>query len=419
MSFLAETDPEVAAIIQAERQRQKGTLEMIASENHALPAVLEAMGSVLTDKYAEGYPGRRYYCGNENMDTVEQLAIDRAKNLFGCEHANVQPHSGTNANLACYIAALNPGDKIMGMNLYHGGHLSHGMPLNLSGKLYDVVEYGVAEDTEMLDMDQVRDIALAARPAMIIAGASAYARIIDFEAFGQIADEVGALLLSDIAHIAGLVVTGLHPSPVPHSAIVTSTTHKTLRGPRGGVILCRQQWAKKVDLAVFPGIQGGPIMQNVAAKAVTFGECSKPHFTEYCKAIIANAKALAEALLAKGWRLVSGGTDNHLLLIDLRTRMPETTGRQAAMHLAAAGIITNWNTIPNDPRPPAKTSGIRLGTPALTTRGMGTEQMKRIAGWIDELLIADGDEQVIARIRSGVAELCEAFPVPWALGETA
>jgi len=414
MSALAEVDPEVARIIAAERQRQGDTLEMIASENHASRAVLEAMGSVLTDKYAEGYPGRRYYCGNKNMDAAEQLAIDRAKQIFGAEHVNVQPHSGTNANIAVYIAALRPGEKIMGMSLAHGGHLSHGHPINLSGKLYEIIGYGVEDDSEMLDMDHVRQIALNERPQMIVAGASAYARTIDFEAFGQIADEVGCPLVSDIAHIAGLVATGLHPSPVPHSAIVTTTTHKTLRGPRGGMILCRAEWAKKINSAVFPGIQGGPIMQNIAAKAVAFAECLKPEFADYCKAIVANAKALAAELMALGWRLVSGGTDNHLLLLDLRSRMPDTTGRDAAMRLARAGVIANWNTIPNDPRPPLKASGIRLGTPALTTRGMGPEQMEQIAKWIDQVLTAEDDSDVVASVRGQVSELCKAFPVPWA-----
>jgi len=414
MSFLDAADPEVGRIIKTERDRQGNTLEMIASENHASPAVLEAMGSVLTDKYAEGYPGRRYYCGNENMDAVEQLAIDRAKELFACEHANVQPHSGTNANIACYMAALDPGDKVMGMHLAHGGHLSHGLHINISGKLYEIVNYGVEDDSETLDMDHVRDIALAEKPKMIIAGASAYSRIIDFEAFGRIADEVGAVLLSDIAHIAGLVVAGMHPTPVPYGALVTTTTHKTLRGPRGGVVLCREDWAKKINSAVFPGIQGGPIMQNIAAKAVAFAECLKPAFKEYCKAVIFNAKALAAALSELGWRLVSGGTDNHLMLIDLRSRMPETTGKQAAIRLGSAGIIANWNTIPNDPRPPMKASGVRLGTPALTTRGMGQTQMRQIAKWIDQILVADDDSPAIAEVRQAVKDMCDEFPVPWA-----
>jgi glycine hydroxymethyltransferase len=413
MSRIEDVDPQVAGIIANERTRQRNTIELIASENHASPAVLEAMGSVMTDKYAEGYPGRRYYCGNENMDAVEQLAIDRAKELFGCEHANVQPHSGTSANIACYMAALNPGDKIMGMALAHGGHLSHGLSINFSGKLYEVVSYGVEDDTETLDMNHVRDAALKERPKMIIAGASAYSRTIDFEAFGKIADEVGAVLLSDMAHIAGLVAAGMHPSPVPHSALVTTTTHKTLRGPRGGVVLCREDWAKKINSAVFPGIQGGPIMQNIAAKAVAFKQCMTDEFRKYAADVIVNAKALADALAGLGWRIVSGGTDNHLMLVDLRSRMPDTTGRDAAMRLATAGIIANWNTIPNDPRPPLKASGIRLGTPALTTRGMGVEQMKRVAAWIDEVLRAEDDSPVIARTRSAVGELCKSFPVPW------
>lgn len=413
MDVLERTDPQAAAIIQAERDRQSNTLELIASENHTSAGVLEAMGSVLTDKYAEGYPGRRYYCGNENIDNAEQLAIDRAKEMFACEHANVQPHSGTSANIAVYMAALEPGDKIMGMKLAHGGHLSHGMHLNFSGKMYEVVDYGVEDETEMIDMDHVREIALKERPGMIVAGASAYPRIIDFEAFGKIADEAGSHVLADIAHIAGLVVAGLHPTPVPHCAFVTSTTHKTLRGPRGGLILTRDEWAKKINSTIFPGIQGGPLEQIIIAKAVAFGECLKPQFSEYCKAIITNAKTLAETLMEKGWRLVSGGTDNHLMLLDLRSRLPETTGRDAAMRLATAGIITNWNTIPNDPRPPLKASGIRLGTPALTTRQMGPEQMRLVAGWIDEVLITGEDEKAILSVRSKVEELCKAFPVPW------
>ena len=414
MSILEQTDPQAAAIIQAERHRQVTTLELIASENHTSPSVLEAMGSVLTDKYAEGYPGRRYYCGNENIDNAEQLAIDRTKEMFGCDHANVQPHSGTSANIAVYMAALKVGDKIMGMKLAHGGHLSHGMHLSFSGKMYDVVDYGVDDESEVLDMDHVREVALKERPAMIVAGASAYPRIIDFEAFGQIGDEIGAHVLADIAHIAGLVVAGVHPTPVPHCAFVTTTAHKTLRGPRGGLILCRQEWAKKIDSTVFPGIQGGPLEHMIIAKAVAFGECLKPEFTDYCKAIVANAKALAEALMEKGWRLVSGGTDNHLMLLDLRSRLPETTGRDAALRLAAAGIIANWNTIPNDPRPPLKASGIRLGTPALTTRGMGAEQMRTVAGWIDDVLVGGEDEKVVLSVRASVEELCKAYPLPWA-----
>lgn len=411
MNFLEKADPQVAGIIKAEQARQSETLEMIASENHTSRAVIEAMGTVLTDKYAEGYPGRRYYCGNEHMDEIEQLAIDRARQLFGCEHANVQPHSGTSANIGVYLAALNPGDKIMGMNLAHGGHLSHGMPINLSGKIYEIVSYGVEDDTEILDMDHVREIALKERPNLIVAGASAYARIIDFEAFGKIADEVGCPLMADIAHIAGLIVGDVHPSPVPHADFVTTTTHKTIRGPRGGAIFCREKWAKKINSAIFPGIQGGPIMQNIAAKAVAFGECLKPEFKQYARQVIDNAKVLAEELMARGWRLVSGGTDNHLLLIDLRSRLPETTGKDATLRLAEAGIVANWNAIPNDPRPPMKTSGIRLGTPALTTRGMGPNEMKLIAGWIDQLLASD-DEATLNKIRAAVLDLCKKFPRP-------
>ncbi|MHC4294002.1 MAG: serine hydroxymethyltransferase [Planctomycetota bacterium] len=412
MKVLDKTDPEVARIIRAEQRRQDNTLEMIASENHVSPAVLEAMGTVLTDKYAEGYPGKRYYCGNENMDAIEQLAIDRAKKVFGCEHANVQPHSGTSANIAVYVSALKLGDKIMGMDYAHGGHLSHGLPINISGMLYKSRSYGVDADSEILDMDHVRDIALTERPDIIVCGASAYPRIIDFEAFGKIAEEVGCPLMADIAHIAGLVIANVHPSPVPYSAFVTTTNHKTLRGPRGGMILCRSEWAKKIDAAVFPGIQGGPIMQNIAAKAVALGECAKPEFKDYAQQVVTNAKALAEALMEKGWRLVSGGTDNHLLLIDLRSRLPETAGKDAAIQLAKAGIISNWNSIPNDPRPATKTSGIRLGTPALTARGMDTEHIKQIAGWIDEILGSGGDEQVINKIRGLVGELCGQFPIP-------
>jgi len=411
MTTLSESDPQVAQIIRNEELRQANTLEMIASENHTSRAVLETMGTVLTDKYAEGYPGKRYYCGNEHMDAIEQLAIDRAKELFGCEHVNVQPHSGTSANVAVYLAALKPGDKIMGMSLAHGGHLSHGMPINISGMLYEVVSYGVEDETETLDMDRVREIALKERPALIVTGASAYSRTIDFAAFGAIAEEVGCPMMADIAHIAGLIVGGVHPTPVPYADFVTTTTHKTIRGPRGGTILCREPWGKKINSAVFPGIQGGPLMQSIAAKAVAFGECLRPSFKQYAADVVANAAVLAGELLNRGWRLVSGGTDNHLLVIDLRSRLPETTGRDAAIRLAEAGIVCNWNAIPNDPRPPLKTSGIRLGTPALTTRGMGAEQMKLVAGWIDQLLTSEGP-QPVTDVRAKVTELCEAFPVP-------
>ena len=412
MSLLEKVDPQIAAALRAERQRQAETLEMIASENHVSAAVLEAMSTVLTDKYAEGYPGKRCYCGCENADAVELLAIERAKQLFGAEHANVQPHSGTTANLAVYLAALKPGMKIMGMRLDQGGHLSHGLEVNLSGICYKAVHYCLRRDTEMLDMDQVRELARAERPDIIVAGASAYSRIIDFAAFGEIADEVGCPLLSDIAHIAGLVVGRVHPDPVPHSAFVTTTTHKTLRGPRGAAILCRNQWAKAVDRAIFPGIQGGPLVHVIAAKAVAFQEAMRPNFHSYAAAIVANAKALAEELTARGWRLVSGGTDNHLLMVDLRSRREELTGHVAATWLASAGIIANRNTIPFDPRPTTKSSGVRLGTPALTSRGMGTVEMKRIAAWIDRIMMSNGEQAVLVKTRGEVQELCRQFPIP-------
>jgi len=412
MGSLEEADPEVARIIRAEQRRQADTLELIASENHVSPPVLVALGSVLTDKYAEGYPGKRHYCGNENIDDIEQLCIDRAKKLFGAEHANVQPHCGTSANLAVYAAALQPGSKILGMELAHGGHLSHGMKINASGKFYKTFGYGVDPDTERIDMDDVRRRALELRPDILVAGASAYPRIIDFEEFGKIADEIACPLLSDIAHIAGLVVGGVHPNPVPHSTFVTTTNHKTLRGPRGGIILCRKEWADAIDAAVFPGLQGGPLEHVIAAKAVAFYEAMKPEFRDYAAAIVSNAKALAEALMAKGWRLVSGGTDNHLMLLDLASRDGELTGNAAADRLAAAGIIVNRNKIPSDPRPATEASGIRIGTPALTTRGMGAEEMTTIAGWIDEVLTRGGDEAVITRIHQQVLELCKRFPIP-------
>ena len=410
--MLSKVDPEIAAVIEAEQKRQFETLELIASENHVSPAVLEALGSVLTDKYAEGYPGKRYYCGNENVDAAERLCIDRAKELFGAEHANVQPHSGSNANLAVYVAALKPGDKIMGMRLDHGGHLSHGAKVSLSGKVYKPVSYGVNKDTEMLDMDEVRKIALAEKPDLIIAGASAYPRIIDFEAFASIAQEVSCPILADIAHIAGLVAGGVHPSPVNCCDFVTTTNHKTLRGPRGGIILCKANWARAVDSAVFPGIQGGPLEHVVAAKAVAFHEAMKPQFKHYVQMILDNAKALAEELLVDGWRLVSGGTDNHLLLIDLRCRDDGYTGHAAADWLASAGLVANWNAIPFDPRPPMQSSGIRLGTPAVTTRGMGIDEMKEIADMIDRILVSKGDSKVIATVSGRVSELCVQFPIP-------
>jgi len=412
MDRLERADPEIARIVRAEQRRQGETLELIASENHVSPPVLVALGSCLTDKYAEGYPGRRYYCGNENIDSVERICIDRAKRLFGAEHANVQPHCGTSANLAVYLAALQPGAKILGMELAHGGHLSHGMKINASGVFYKTFGYGVSPDTETIDMDEVRRKALEIKPDIIVAGASAYPRTIDFEAFGRIADEVDCPLLADIAHIAGLVVAGEHPTPVPHSTFVTTTNHKTLRGPRGGIILCTEEWASRIDAAVFPGLQGGPLEHVIAAKAVAFHEAMRPDFKQYAAAIVANAKALAEELLSKGWRLVSGGTDNHLLLVDLSSRRAELTGHDAAEWLAAAGIIANKNVIPFEPRPAAETSGIRLGTPALTTRGMGIAEIKRIAAWIDEVLCSAGDLAVAEAVRQHVVGLCGEFPIP-------
>ncbi|HUU59373.1 MAG TPA: serine hydroxymethyltransferase [Phycisphaerae bacterium] len=412
MNSLQNVDPQIAAAIEAEKKRQAETLELIASENHVSSPVLEALGSVLTDKYAEGYPGARCYCGCENVDSAEQICIDRAKKLFGAEHANVQPHSGTSANLAVYVAALRPGKKIMAMDLAHGGHLSHGKSINLSGMLYRVVYYGVRKDTERLDMDQIRDQARKERPDMLIAGASAYPREIDFQTFGAIADEVGALLLCDIAHIAGLVVGGVHPDPVPHSAFVTTTNHKTLRGPRGGIILCRKEWANAIDRAVFPGLQGGPLEHVIAAKAVALGEAMHPKFQDYARTIVVNAKTLAEGLLRRGWRLVSGGTDNHLMLVDLHSRMPDLHGQQAAGMLSAAGIVANANPIPFDPSSPAEWSGVRLGTPAVTSRGLASAHMEQIAEWVDQVWSTRGDEAVTAKVHAGVIEMCRQHPVP-------
>jgi glycine hydroxymethyltransferase len=409
---LAQSDPEVAELIRQERRRQSETLEMIASENHTSPAVIEAMGSVLTDKYAEGYPNKRWYEGCWNADSVEQLAIDRFCKLFGVECANVQPHSGTSANTAVYLASLEPGDKIMGMSLAHGGHLSHGYDVNISGMFYKSVSYGVSEETETLDMDQVRKQALKERPRMIVVGASAYPRQIDFEAFAEIAGQIDAMVLADVAHIAGLVAAKVHPDPAPYSDFVTTTTHKTLRGPRGGVIGCKEQWAKKINSAVFPGTQGGPLVHVMAAKAVAFHEAMSQDFVEYQKKVLANCKALAQALQEKGWRLVSGGTENHLLLIDLRSRFEDLTGKQAASWLSRAGIIANKNTIPFETRSPFQASGIRLGTPAATTRGMGEAQMRQIAAWVDTVLTGNGDEDLLDRVGREVLECCKDFPVP-------
>ena len=409
MDFLKTFDPEIHDAIVREVGRQNESLELIASENFVSRAVLEAMGSVLTNKYAEGYPGRRYYGGCEWVDVVEQLAIDRCKELFGAEHANVQPHAGAPANMAAYMAFLEPGDKVLGMSLTHGGHLTHGSPVNFSGRLYEVSAYGVREDTGRIDYDEVRDVARRVRPKLIVAGASAYPRTIDFEAFASIAREVDAILMVDMAHIAGLVAGGVHPSPVPHADVVTSTTHKTLRGPRGGFILSRAEHAKAIDKQVFPGLQGGPLMHIIAAKAVAFKEALSPEFKAYARQIVANAKALAEALLERGVELVSGGTDNHLLLIDLRHR--ELTGKEAEEALGRAGITVNKNTVPGETRSPFVTSGVRIGTAALTTRGMREDEMRRIGGWIADVLDAPNDESVLRAVANGVAELCRAFPL--------
>ncbi len=408
--WLAQTDPLVATMVQREVQRQQQHLELIASENFTSPAVMAAQGTVLTNKYAEGLPGKRYYGGCEFIDEVEQLAIDRAKELFGAAHANVQPHSGAQANFAVFLALLNPGDTIMGMDLSHGGHLTHGSPVNVSGKWFNVVHYGVNRETERLDMDQVRDLARQHRPKLIICGYSAYPRVIPFEAFREIADEVGAYLLADMAHIAGLVATGHHPNPVPICDVVTTTTHKTLRGPRGGLILTRDaELGKKLDKAVFPGTQGGPLEHVIAAKAVAFGEALKPEFKAYSGQVIRNAQALAAGLQARQLRLVSGGTDNHLLLIDLRS--VNLTGKEADRLMGEINITTNKNTIPYDPASPFVTSGLRLGSPALTTRGMKEPEFSTIADIIGDRLHAPNDESVKQRCRQRVAELCEKFPL--------
>ena len=409
MDALRATDPEIFDTVAREARRQHETLELIASENFTSPAVLEAMGTVLTNKYAEGYPGRRYYGGCEVVDDAERLARDRANALFGSDHANVQPHSGAQANMAAYMALMSPGDTLLGMNLSHGGHLTHGSPVNFSGQLYRVVAYGVDEETGRIDYDRVRDLAREHRPRVIIAGASAYPRIIDFEAFGEIAREVDAALVVDMAHIAGLIAGGVHPSPVPHADIVTSTTHKTLRGPRGGIALCREDHAKALDKAVFPGIQGGPLMHVIAAKAVALKEAATPAFREYVERVVSNAAALADTLLDRGFRLVSGGTDNHLMLIDLSGR--ELTGKAAEAALEAAGITTNKNTVPGEKRSPFVTSGVRIGTAALTTRGMDGEDMRRIGGWIADVLERPEDEAVRHTVREGIRELTEARPL--------
>lgn len=410
---LKEVDSAVFDAIKAETNRQQTHIELIASENFVIPAVMEAMGSTLTNKYAEGYPGKRYYGGCEFVDIVEQLAIDRAKELFGAEHVNVQPHSGSQANIAVYTAVLQPGDKILTMSLEHGGHLSHGHPKNLSGMLYNVVNYGVDEKTGYIDYDKLEETAMAEKPKLITVGASAYPRTIDFERMSQIAKKCGVMIMADIAHIAGLVAAGVHPSPVPFCDFVTTTTHKTLRGPRGGIIMCREQYAKTIDSAIFPGTQGGPLMHVIAGKAVCFGEALKDSFKEYQKQIVKNSKALAEGLMKRGIGLVSGGTDNHLLLIDLRIKHPDLTGKDAQTALDKANITTNKNTIPGETRSPFKASGIRLGTPAVTSRGMKEEDMDRIAEAIVTVLNAPEDEAEIAKAKAIAEDLCKKYPLPY------
>jgi glycine hydroxymethyltransferase len=411
-SSLAQADPRAWEIFQAEQRRQSETIELIASENHVSRAVLEAVGSIFTNKYAEGYPGRRYYGGCENMDAIEDLARDRAKQLFGCDHVNVQPHSGSQANTAVYLAAIEPGDTILSLDLAHGGHLTHGMRINISGLLYHIVHYGVLAEREVFDMDAIRTIAKEHKPKLIITGASAYPRTIDFAAFAEIASEVGAVQMADIAHIAGMVAVGLHPSPVPVCDYVTTTTHKTLRGPRGGMIMCKADHAKIIDSRVFPGIQGGPLMHVIAGKAVAFGEALRPEFKAYQQQILRNAAAMAEALRKRGYRLVSGGTDNHLMLVDLRDSFADVTGKMAEGWLEEAGIIVNKNMIPFDTRKPVETSGLRIGSPAVTTRGMREPEMEVIAGLIDEVLAGQGDAAVAGRVRGQVRDICGQFPLP-------
>jgi glycine hydroxymethyltransferase len=409
MSRLEQVDPEIAKAIRAETERQSRNLELIASENFVSEAVLEAVGSVMTNKYAEGYPGKRYYGGCEVVDIAENLAISRAKELFGAEHVNVQPHSGSQANMAVYFALLKPGDTVLGPNLAHGGHLTAGSPMNFSGRFYNIVPYGVTKDTERIDMDQVRDLARAHRPKLIIAGGSAFPRAIEFKSFRAIADEVEAKFMADIAHPAGLVAAGLHPSPVPFADFVTTTTHKTLRGPRGGMVMCRSQYAKDLDRTVLPGIQGGPLMHVIAAKAVAFREAQTQEWRAYQAQIVKNARAFAEAMLARGFRLVSGGTDTHLLLVDLTSR--NVTGKDAQEMLDRAWITVNKNGIPFDTKGPMITSGIRIGTPAVTTRGMKEPEMARIAELIDRVLSRPGDGGVEATVRNQVQELTAQFPL--------
>jgi glycine hydroxymethyltransferase len=407
--MLDQFDPEIAAVIRHETERQEYNLEFIASENFVSERVLEAQGSVLTNKYAEGYPAKRYYGGCEYVDVAEQLAIDRAKELFGAGHANVQPHSGSQANMAVYFATCKPGDTVLGMNLAHGGHLTHGSPVNFSGKLFNIVPYGVKKETGTIDYEEVERLAVEHKPKLIVVGASAYPRTIDFEAFRRVADQVGAMIMVDMAHIAGLIAAGLHPNPVPYAEFVTTTTHKTLRGPRGGMILCREEFAKKINSNIFPGIQGGPLMHVIAAKAVAFKEALSPEFKDYSAQVVKNAKALAEGLVKRGFNLVSGGTDTHLMLVDLSGT--EITGKVAEGTLESAGITVNKNAVPFDMRSPFVTSGFRIGTPATTTRGLKEAEMEMVAAWIDRALKNVGNEVELTVIRSEVKELCKTFPL--------
>ena len=411
-------DGQVFSIISREAKRQEATIELIASENHVSPAVTEAVGSCMTNKYAEGYPGKRYYCGCKNYDEMEVLAQERAKKLFNCGYANVQPHSGASANIAAFFAFMQPGDKYASLVLSDGGHLSHGLKINISGKYFEPVHYPLvydedSPDFETIDYDAVRDVCLEHKPKMLLCGYSAYPRTIHFDKMRAVADECGAILMCDIAHIAGLVAGGVHPSPFPHAHVVTTTTHKTLRGPRGGLILTNdEEISTKIDRAVFPGSQGGPLMHVIAGKAVCFGEALDPSFKTYAKNIVQNAQALSEALSFRGYRLVSGGTDNHLMLVDLRDKIPENTGKEVAVWLESAGMITNHNGIPKDPRPPMQTSGLRLGTPAVTTRGMGTKEMDKIADWMDRVILSKGASSVQDEVRKEVAIFCSKFPLP-------
>jgi glycine hydroxymethyltransferase len=406
---LEQTDPEVAAALRDEVRRQATGLELIASENFVSEAVLEAMGSVFTNKYAEGYPGKRYYGGCENVDRVEQLAIDRAKQIFGAEHANVQAHSGTQANIAVYMTALQPGDTVLGMNLAHGGHLTHGHPLNFSGKTYRFIAYGVTKETETIDYDQLDRLAREHKPKMIVVGASAYSRVIDFAHMARIAQSISAMLFVDMAHIAGLVAAGVHPNPVPHADFVATTTHKTLRGPRGGLVLCREKYAKDLDRTTFPGVQGGPLQHIIAAKAVCFQEATEPEFREYQKQVVRNAQALAAGLAKRGFRIVSGGTDTHVFLVDMHSR--GITGADAQLALEPAGMTVNKNAIPFDPLPPIKAGGIRVGSPAVTTRGMREPEMEKTAAWMSEVLTHLGDKGTAQRVRGEVAAFAERFPL--------